>query len=119
MPQRVLPPRQPSLRRHKTEHQPRQVRKRPPRAEGLPRDIKAATVIGLGGTGRCVAVQLAALGIPRLRLVDPRDVPRTKHEADGYRADDAGRAHRAADTNPLAIGQHDLDLLIASQVIVR
>ena len=36
-------------------------------------------------------MQLAALGIQRLLLVDPRNVPRTRYAADGYLAEDAGR----------------------------
>jgi molybdopterin/thiamine biosynthesis adenylyltransferase len=65
--------------------------KPPPTGRGLPPSIKGATVIGLGGVGRSVATQLAALGITRLLLVDPGNVPRAKWAADGYPCEDAGR----------------------------
>lgn len=65
--------------------------KPPPAGRDLPPSIGAATVIGLGGVGRCVAMQLAALGIQRLLLVDPGNVPRAKWAADGYLSEDAGR----------------------------
>ena len=63
-----------------------------PGGRGLPQSIRAATVIGLGGVGRCVAMQLAALRVPRLLLVDPGNLPRTKYAADGFPFEDAGRA---------------------------
>ena len=57
-----------------------------------------ATVIGLGGVGRQVASQLAAISVARLHLVDDGTVGRRTHAADGYAHDDIGRpkVHAAA-----------------------
>ena len=57
-----------------------------------------ATVIGLGGAGRQVATQLAALGVARLQLVDAGSVSGRTRAADGYAYDDIGRpkVHAAA-----------------------
>ncbi|MCH7813468.1 MAG: ThiF family adenylyltransferase [Planctomycetes bacterium] len=53
--------------------------------------IESVTIVGLGGIGRQVAVQLAALGVPRLQLVDARTVARSTHAAEGYPFEDVGR----------------------------
>jgi|WetSurMetagenome_2_1015567.scaffolds.fasta_scaffold684144_1 molybdopterin-synthase adenylyltransferase len=50
-----------------------------------------ATVIGLGGVGRQVALQLAALGVPQLQLIDARTVGRSTHAAEGYAREDVAR----------------------------
>jgi hypothetical protein len=50
-----------------------------------------ATVVGLGGVGRGVAVQLAALGVTRLQLVDAGAVGRRTHSCEGYAYEDIGR----------------------------
>jgi sulfur carrier protein ThiS adenylyltransferase len=52
---------------------------------------RRATVVGLGGIGRQVALQLAALGVARLQLVDAGSVSRRTHAAEGYAEDDIGR----------------------------
>lgn len=52
---------------------------------------KPVTVIGLDGIGRQVAVQLAALGVPSLQLVDSRIVTRGRQRAEGYGHEDLGR----------------------------
>ncbi|UCG32132.1 MAG: ThiF family adenylyltransferase [Phycisphaerales bacterium] len=53
--------------------------------------VSRATVIGLGGIGRQVALQLAALGVRRLQLVDARAVtPRARRQR-GYAYEDIGR----------------------------
>ncbi len=49
------------------------------------------TVLGLNGVGRQVAVQLAALGVTRLQLIDAGTVSRRTHAAEGYAEDDIGR----------------------------
>ena len=64
------------------------------------------TIVGLGGIGRQVAVQLAALGVPRLQLVDARTVARSTHATEGYPFEDVGRlrvhatAHMCHQINP-------------------
>ena len=65
-----------------------------------------ATIVGLGGVGRQVASQLAALGVTRLQLVDPRTVGRRTHAVEGYAYDDIGHpkvfaaAHLCHQLNP-------------------
>lgn len=62
--------------------------------ELVPRDRLAtikATVIGVGAIGRQVALQLAAVGIPRLQLVDFDMVDLSNVTTQGYWADDVGR----------------------------
>ena len=56
------------------------------------------TVLGLGGIGRQVALQLAALGVARLQLINNGTVSRRTHAAEGYVEDDIGRpkVHAAA-----------------------
>jgi sulfur carrier protein ThiS adenylyltransferase len=49
-----------------------------------------ATVIGVGAIGRNVAVQLAAIGAPRIQLVDFDVVDATNVTTQGYSADDIG-----------------------------
>jgi sulfur carrier protein ThiS adenylyltransferase len=55
------------------------------RLEGL-----TATVIGVGAIGRQVAMQLAAMGIPKLQLIDFDCVEATNVTTQGYFADDVG-----------------------------
>jgi len=50
-----------------------------------------ATVIGVGAIGRQVALQLAALGAPRIQLVDFDEVDETNITTQGYRANDVGK----------------------------
>jgi molybdopterin-synthase adenylyltransferase len=50
-----------------------------------------ATVIGVGAIGRPVALQLAAIGVPRLQLVDFDHVDLTNVTTQGYLAADIGR----------------------------
>ena len=49
----------------------------------------AATVIGVGAIGRQVALQLAAIGVPRLQLVDFDHVEITNVTSQGYLWEDA------------------------------
>ncbi|HEV2968435.1 MAG TPA: ThiF family adenylyltransferase [Pirellulales bacterium] len=51
-----------------------------------------ATVIGVGAIGRQVALQLAAIGAPRLQLVDFDAVDQTNVTTQGYLAADIGQA---------------------------
>ena len=57
----------------------------PDRLQGV-----AATVIGVGAIGRQVALQLAALGIRNLQLIDFDIVEATNITTQGYYADDLG-----------------------------
>lgn len=52
---------------------------------------ETVTVIGVGAIGRQVALQLAALGVPKLQLLDFDDVERSNVTTQGYLADDLGR----------------------------
>ena len=58
-------------------------------------DIKA-TVIGVGAIGRQVALQLAAIGVPRIQLVDFDLVDPTNVTTQGYFAADVGQPKVAA-----------------------
>ena len=51
-----------------------------------------ATVIGVGAIGRQVALQLAALGVPRLQLIDHDTVEPVNLAAQGYLERDVGRS---------------------------
>jgi sulfur carrier protein ThiS adenylyltransferase len=64
-------------------------------AELVPRErllAEVATVIGVGAIGRQVALQLAALGVPKTQLVDFDTVELSNVTTQGYLADDVGRA---------------------------
>lgn len=50
-----------------------------------------ATVVGVGAIGRQVALQLAAMGIPWLQLIDPDTVETVNLGAQGYLQLDVGR----------------------------
>lgn len=64
-----------------------------------------ATVIGVGAIGRQVALQLAALGIPRIQLIDFDTVDLTHVTTQGYGAADVGQ-HKVQATEA-AIGRID------------
>lgn len=49
------------------------------------------TVIGVGAIGRQVALQLTALGVPKLQLIDFDHVERSNVTSQGYLTDDIGR----------------------------
>lgn len=57
------------------------------------------TVIGVGAIGRQVALQLAAMGVPRLQLIDFDTVEAVNLASQGYLHDDLGRpkVHATAD----------------------
>ncbi len=50
-----------------------------------------AMVVGVGAVGRQVALQLSAMGIPHLQLVDPETVEAANLACQGYLQDDLGR----------------------------
>ena len=61
--------------------------------ELVPRDRLAeirATVLGVGAIGRNVAMQLAAIGVPRIQLVDFDVVDASNVTTQGYEATDVG-----------------------------
>jgi hypothetical protein len=55
-----------------------------------------ATVIGIGAIGRQVALQLAAIGTPRLQLLDFDQVDQTNITTQGYLTTDVGRSKVSA-----------------------
>ena len=60
----------------------------------VPRDRLAdtkVTVIGVGAIGRNVAMQLAAIGVPRLQIVDFDVVDMTNVTTQGYLSADIGQ----------------------------
>lgn len=72
-----------------------------------------ATVIGVGAIGRQVALQLAAIGTPRIQLIDFDSVESTNITTQGYRAQDLGQLK--VDATARAI--QELDDLIQVEVI--
>ena len=57
------------------------------------------TVIGVGAIGRQVALQLAAIGVRRLQLIDFDHVEATNITTQGYRAADIGQSKVSATNN--------------------
>ena len=57
------------------------------------------TVIGVGAIGRQVALQLTAIGVRRLQLMDFDHVEATNITTQGYRAADIGQSKVSATTN--------------------
>jgi hypothetical protein len=60
-----------------------------------------ATVIGVGAIGRQVALQLAAIGTPRIRLIDFDCVDVSNIATQGYLATDVGRPKVLATANAM------------------
>jgi sulfur carrier protein ThiS adenylyltransferase len=58
-----------------------------------------ATIIGVGAIGRQIALQLAAIGVPRLQLIDFDRVETTNVTTQGYWASDVGQLKVAATRN--------------------
>lgn len=54
--------------------------------------VESATVIGLGAVGRQVALQLTALGIPKLQLIDGAKVASTDVTTKGFLHEEVGDA---------------------------
>lgn len=61
------------------------------------------TVIGVGAIGRQVALQLAAIGVRRLQLIDFDHVEATNVTTQGYRATDIGQPKVSATTNDVRL----------------
>ncbi len=55
-----------------------------------------ATVVGVGAIGRQVALQLAAMGVPWLQLIDPDIVEPVNLACQGYLENDLGRTKVSA-----------------------
>ena len=72
-----------------------------------------ATVIGVGAIGRQVALQLAAIGTPRLQLIDFDHVDATNVTTQGYLADDIGQSKVTATGQAI----HQLDRSINVDMI--
>lgn len=51
-----------------------------------------ATVVGVGALGRSVALQLAAIGVPKMQLIDHDNVEPVNLATQGYNENDLGRA---------------------------
>ena len=74
----------------------------------VPRQRLAAlqsTVIGVGAVGRQIALQLAAIGVPQIQLIDFDTVDLTNITTQGYWADDVGQPKVQA--TKAAIGRID------------
>jgi molybdopterin-synthase adenylyltransferase len=75
-----------------------------------------ATVIGLGAIGRQVALQLAAIGVQRLQLIDFDQVEMTNVTTQGYFRADVGQPKVAAVRNTIAAIDPAIDVeLIADR----
>ena len=82
-------------------------------AELIPRtrvERLSATVIGVGAIGRQVALQLAALGISRLQLIDFDTVDETNITTQGYLQAELG--WQKVDATRRAIAQIDADIIV-------
>ena len=55
-----------------------------------------ATIIGVGSIGRQVALQLAAMGVQWLQLIDPQTVDTSNLASQGYLEADLGRVLQSA-----------------------
>lgn len=77
------------------------------------RDI-SATIIGVGAIGRQLALQLAAMGLPRLQLIDFDHVELVNIPTQGYRISDVGREKVAATADAL----HEISPLIVTPTLV-
>src|SRR3990172_8645 len=68
-----------------------------------------ATVVGVGAIGRQVALQLAAMGIPWLQLVDFDLVEESNLASQGYLEDDLGRPKVQATADLCQQANHHLE----------
>jgi molybdopterin-synthase adenylyltransferase len=71
-----------------------------------------ATVIGVGAIGRQVALQLTAIGIPMLQLIDFDSVEESNLASQGYLQDDLGRPKVDATGDLCRRINSDLDLTV-------
>ena len=74
-----------------------------------------ATVIGVGAIGRQVALQLAAMGIPWLQLIDFDVVEESNLASQGYLEDDLGRPKVEATGDLCRQVQRGLELHLANE----
>jgi len=85
------------------------------RQQGLvpqePLSALTVTVIGVGAIGRQLALQLAALGVRQLQLIDFDHVELTNVTTQGYLASDIGQAKVVATAR--AVAQIDAELQVA------
>lgn len=72
--------------------------------------LSKVTVIGVGAIGRQVALQLAAIGVPKLQLIDFDSVDLTNVTTQGYLADEVGLPKISATAN--AIGRIDRGIAV-------
>ena len=72
----------------------------------------SATVIGVGAIGRQVALQLAALGIPRLQLIDFDSVDATNITTQGYLQADLGLPKVEAVRQSIAQVDAEIDVTV-------
>ena len=89
-------------------------------AELVPGDLLAkldVAIVGVGAIGRQVALQLAALGVRKLRLVDFDTVELTNITTQGYLHEDIGRAK--VDATASAVWQLDPQVDIASHLVIN
>ncbi|HKQ50420.1 MAG TPA: ThiF family adenylyltransferase [Phycisphaerae bacterium] len=70
-----------------------------------------ATVVGVGAIGRQVALQLAAMGISALQLIDPDTVETVNLAPQGYLEDDLGRSKVSATADLCQQIHHRLETL--------
>ena len=81
--------------------------------ELVPRErilCEVVTVIGVGAIGRQVALQLTALGVPKIQLVDFDRVERSNITSQGYLTSDVGRPKVEATGDACHQLEHLLDL---------
>ena len=69
-----------------------------------------ATVVGVGAIGRQVALQLAAVGVPWLQLVDPDSVEPVNLACQGYLQDDLSRTKVSATADLCQQIHHGLEV---------
>jgi tRNA A37 threonylcarbamoyladenosine dehydratase len=70
------------------------------------------TVIGVGAIGRQVALQLAAIGVRKLQLVDFDIVDHTNVTTQGYISDDVGIAKVVASRRAILELDHSIEVNI-------
>ena len=75
------------------------------------------TVIGVGAIGRQVALQLAAIGAPRIQLVDFDRVDHTNVTTQGYQAEDIGQPKVAATAKAIARLDPTIEVLRSTTAI--
>ena len=78
-----------------------------------------ATVVGVGAIGRQVALQLAAIGVPWLQLMDPDTVEAVNLGCQGYLEEDLGK-HKVETTAALCLRTNRaLDIITAKERFKR